>query len=105
MSKINEQEYGRNLTTSLTDPDDNITSFEYDAAGREIKRSLGNGNEIVNEYNADGQVITKTNQKGSDIISSFQYLYNASHRANTSQQKVKEIKSSCCNGFSQKCGF
>lgn len=63
--------------TKVVDPDENITTFEYDALGREKKRSLANGNQITRSYDEDGNLAQISNQGSESIFSSYAYEYDA----------------------------
>ena len=68
----------RNLMTAVIDPDGNRGTFEYNPLGIETKRKLANGNETINTYDKDNQLLKVDNRNASgSTISSYEYQYDA----------------------------
>lgn len=61
---------------SVMDPEENLSTFKYDGLGREINRTLANGNTILREYDKDGNLLNIVNKNSHGVLSSFDYQYD-----------------------------
>ncbi|HZQ21445.1 MAG TPA: DUF6531 domain-containing protein [Terriglobales bacterium] len=62
--------------TSITDANNNVTTFEYDAFGRVTKTTFPSGNIETYSYDANNNLITKTDRKNQTIT----YTYDLANR-------------------------
>jgi len=72
---------------AVVNPENNRTTFNYDAAGRKIWKKLANGSRESLTYNSVGQVTDLYNLKSdSSVICSYKYTYdNSNNRINMVQ--------------------
>lgn len=66
----------RNQMASVTDHDENVSTFNYDGLGREVNRNLANGNTISRSFDGDGNLTEIANQNSDGVFSSFEYAYD-----------------------------
>ncbi len=66
-----------NRLTQVTDWAQGVTSYNYDAANRLTATNLPNGVASTYNYDAAGHLTTITHETAAELLSSFQYSYDA----------------------------
>jgi RHS repeat-associated protein len=74
---VNYQYDNTNRLVATVDWNGKATQFEYDKAGRKTKEILPNGVESLFAYNAVGELVDMTHQKGMNILVSRSYEYDS----------------------------